>query len=132
MQTIFDSHISLQLEFEATFHEHKKTALFKPVREVLGLIYKWIKLIVYHFFVFVIGIPLLILWAIVNGITAFTYSWMWSPAVRISIFWYAAVLPLFTMPLVSIFRPFVDVAARCLRQIRIKGTLTGKGFVQNV
>ncbi len=51
---------------------------------------------------------------------------------RITIFWVAAILPLVTMPLVTIFRPLIDMAARCLSQIRIKTDLNGKGFVQNV
>ena len=122
----------LQLEYKATFHEHEKTKVLEPVSKVLEIIYRWIKLIVYHFFVFIIGIPLMLMWAFLNGIMAFIYSWMWSPVLRISIFWLAATLPLATMPLVTIFRPLIDVAARCLRQIRLKGALTGNGFVQNV
>ncbi len=121
-----------QLEFDAAFHEHKKTSLAKPVHDILEIVYKWTKLITYHIFVIIIGIPLMIVWALVNGITAFTYSWIWSPAMRITIFWVAATLPLVTMPLVTIFRPLIDVAARCLSQIRIKTDLNGKGFVQNV
>ncbi|XP_064394053.1 uncharacterized protein LOC135341430 [Halichondria panicea] len=122
----------LSLEFDATFHEHKKTSLVKPMHDILGIVYKWTKLITYHVFVIIIGIPLMIVWALVNGITAFTYSWLWSPAMRITIFWIAATLPLVTMPLVTIFRPLTDVAARCLSQIRVKAALDGKGFVQNV
>ena len=121
----------LQLEFAATFHEHKNTSLIKPVHGVLGIIYKWIKIITYHIFVFVIGIPLMIIWALLNGIMAFIYSWIWSPTLRITIFWIAAVLPLITMPLVTIFRPLIDVAARCLSKIRCKAGVDGKGFVQN-
>jgi len=120
------------LEFEATFHEHKKTALVAPVHQVLGVIYKWIKLITYHIFVFLVGIPMMIIWALVNGIMAFIYSWLWSPALRITIFWLAATVPLVTMPLVTIARPLVDVLARCFSKINVKGDLTGKGFVQNV
>ena len=125
-----DTH--MQLEFDAAFHEHKKTSLVKPMHNILGIVYKWTKLITYHVFVIIIGIPLMIVWALVNGITAFTYSWLWSPAMRITIFWIAATLPLVTMPLVTIFRPLTDVAARCLSQIYVKAALDGKGFVQNV
>ncbi len=121
-----------QLEFSDAFHEHKKTSVVKPVHDVLGIIYKWIKLITYHVFVFLIGIPLMIIWALVNGITAFTYSWIYSPALRITIFWIAASLPLGTMPLVTLFRPLVDMGARCFSQIRLKGSVEGKGFVQTV
>ncbi len=124
--------LSMQLEFAATFHEHKKTGLVKPVHDVLGIIYKWTKLITYHFFVFLIGIPVMIMWAFVNGIIAFIYSWLYSPALRVAIFWIAAMLPLVTMPLVAIYRPLVDATARCFSKIRIKGAFEGKGFVKNV
>ena len=120
----------MQLEFEACFHEHKKTKTIRPVHNVLGVTYKWIKLITYHSFVFIIGIPLMIVWAFVNGIMAFIYSWIWSPALRLSIFWLAAALPLVTMPLVVIFKPLVDVSARMFRQIQIKANLNGQLYGQ--
>ena len=127
-------HFSVQLEFEACFHEHEKTKTVVQLHDVLGVVYKWIKLITYHLFVVLIGIPLMIIWAFVNGIMAFLYSWIWSPVLRLSIFWLAAILPLVTMPLVVIFKPLVDVSARIFRQIRIKANLNGQlyGQPQNV
>ena len=122
--------LNVQLEYDACFHEHKKSKTIRQVHDVLEFIYKWIKLITYHFFVFLIGIPLMIVWAFLNGIMAFIYSWIWSPVLRLSIFWLAAAMPLVTMPLVAIFKPLADVIGRMFRQIRIKADLNGQLYGQ--
>ena len=121
---------SWQLEFDVCFHEHQKTKIFGLAHKVLGIVYKWIKIITYHVFAFVIGVPLMIIWALFSGITAFVYSWIWSPVLRVAIFWLAALLPLITVPIVIMYRPLVDVTARVFRQIQIKANLNGQLYGQ--
>ena len=115
----------LQLEFDACFHEHKSTKTWPQLYQLTGLMYKYTKLIVYHFFVILIGLILAFIWAVINGIMAFIHVWIWGPALKLSLLWIYAVIPLVTEPLRAIFTPLVDVQARVFRQIRVQANLTG-------
>ena len=115
----------LQLEFEKCFHEHKSTKTFPQLHMCLGITYKYTKLVIYHIFVILIGIPISLLWAIINGIMVFVLVWIYQPALRMVIMWIYAITPLATVPLQAIFTPLVDVGARIFRQIRIKVRLDG-------
>ena len=115
----------MQLEFNKCFHEHKSTKTFPELNLCLGLCYKYTKLVIYHIFVILIGVPMAILWAIINGIMVFVLVWLYQPALRLTIMWIYAATPLITVPLQAIFTPLVDVSARLFRQIRVKATLDG-------
>ena len=126
MQQFIHSTLYIQLEFEDCFREHKSTRLFEPIYKVYSVMYKYIKLVFYHFLVILVGFPLTILWALINAVTAFTYTWLWGPVMKIWLLWIYGVIPLVTAPLRALFRPLVDVAARVFRQIRIHFAAEGK------
>ena len=65
----------------------------------LGITYKYTKLVVYHIFVILIGIPMAILWAVLNGIMVFVLVWLYQPVLRVTVMWIYAVTPLITVPL---------------------------------
>ena len=115
----------LQLEFDACFHEHKSTKTWPKLYMLTGLMYKYTKLFVYHFFVLVIGLFLAFIWAIINGIMAFIHVWIWGPVLKLSLLWIYAVMPLVTEPLRAMCTPLVDVQARIFRQIRVQANLSG-------
>ena len=115
----------LQLEFEQCFHEHSSTKTWPQLYRVTGLVYKYTKLVVYHFFVILYGIVFAFLWAIINGITAFIHTWIWNPALKLTLLWVWAIAPLATEPIRAICTPAVDVSARLFRQIRVHATLAG-------
>ena len=111
---------SFQLDFEDCFTEHEKTKTFSALYQVLGIIYKYTKLVLYHIFVIIVGIPLTIVWAIVNSITTFYLVWMWGPALRLFMVLIYAVAPAVTIPFNALVSPVVDVFARIFRQCRIR------------
>lgn len=115
----------MQLEFEDCFEEHNKTKTFAALYKVLGLVYKYTKLVLYHIFVIVIGIPLMFLWAIINGIMVFVLVWVWGPALRLIITVVYSTAPAFYVPVQAILSPIIDVFARIFRQCVIKGKLSG-------
>ena len=117
--------LSLQLEFDKCFHEHKSTKTFPQLHACLGVTYKYTKLVIYHIFVILIGVPMTLLWALINGIMVFVLVWLYQPVLRLTIMWIYALTPLVTVPLQAIFTPLVDVGARIFRQIRIKAKLDG-------
>lgn len=72
-----------------------------------------------------VGIPLTVIWAIVNGITAFVLVWLWGPALRYAIVWIYAFAPAVTTPMRALISPIVDVLARIFRQCRIQANVSG-------
>jgi len=90
-----------------------------------GLMYKYTKLFVYHFFVLVIGLFLVFIWAVFNGIVVFFHVWIWGPILKFILLVTYAVMPLVTEPLRGLFTPLVDVQARIFRQIRVQANLSG-------
>lgn len=117
--------LSLQLEFDACFHEHKSTKTWPPLHLVTGVMYKYTKLVVYNIFVILIGFIFAFIWAIINGINAFIHVWLWGPALKLTLLWIYAVTPLVTVPLRAICTPLFDVLARIFRQIHVQANLTG-------
>ena len=115
----------MQLEFDKCFHEHKSTKTFRQLNVCLGVTYKYTKLVIYHIFVILIGVPMAILWAILNGLMVFILVWLYQPVLRVTVMWIYALTPLFTVPIQAILTPLVDVSARIFRQIRIKANLEG-------
>ncbi len=113
------------MEFDDCFEEHHKTKTFSALYKVMGLVYKYTKLAIYHFFVIVVGIPLMFLWAIVNGIMTFVLVWMWGPALRLTVTLVYSVAPTWYVPVQAILTPIVDVFARIFRQCVIKAKLNG-------
>ena len=90
-----------------------------------GLMYKYTKLFVYYFFVLVIGLFLVFIWAVMNGIVVFFHVWIWGPTLKFILLVTYAVMPLVTEPLRALFTPLVDVQARIFRQIRVQANLSG-------
>ena len=118
----------MQLSFEHFLEEDKDTKTFRMLSKVLGLVYKYIKLAFYHFFVILIGIPMTILWALINGLMAFVLVWLWGPTLRLTIILIYSVIPLATGPTLAVLTPLVDVLARFFRQIRVHAELAGSSL----
>ena len=76
--------------------------MFSQLYKVVEIIYKYTKLTIYHIFVILIGIPMAIVWAIVNGITVFTVVWLCGPAIKLTVSLVYALAPAFTAPLQAI------------------------------
>ncbi len=123
VHTIATHFIPLQLDFDECFTEHKSTKTISIVYKIVGLVYKYLKLFIYHFFVFLIGIPLAICWAIINGAIVFTVVWMWGPFLKVISMIAHSLAPLITVATDVILKPLMDVAARLVSVIR------GKGFI---
>ena len=115
----------MQLEFDKCFQEHKSTYTIPLVYKVIGYVFKYTKLVVYNIFVIIFGFLFAFLWALIYGIVVFVLSWIWSPALRLTLLTVNAILPAVTEPLRALFMPLVDVSARFFRQIRIKLSLDG-------
>ena len=98
---------------------------------MVGLIYKYTKLTIYHIFVILIGIPMAILWAIINGIVVFTIVWLWGPAIKLVVLAVYAAAPAFTSPIQAVLAPLADVIARIFRQIRVRANINGS-FIKNI
>eukprot|EP00731_Ephydatia_muelleri_P030370 Em0021g893a len=114
------------LDFEDCFREHKSTKLVDPIYKVYGITYKYIKLAVYHLLVLVFGIPIAIIWALINAIIAFTCTWLWSPVLKIVVLLIYGISPLVTETVRAFMSPLVDMSARILRQIRLHVTTGDK------
>ena len=115
----------MQLDFKECFHEHESTKTIRQYYTAMDYTYKYVKLFVYHFFVFVFGFILAIVFAIINGIVSFVHVWIYGPSLKVVLLWVYAVAPLATVPLRAIITPMVDVLARTFRQIRVQANLSG-------
>ena len=115
----------MQLSFEHFLEEDKDTKTFRMLSKVLGLVYKYIKLAFCHFFVILIGIPMTIVWALING---FALVWLWGPTLRLSIIIVYAAIPLATGPTLAVLTPLVDVLACFFRQIHVHAELAGSSL----
>ena len=91
------------------------------VYKFIGLFYRYLKLIIYHIFVFLIGIPLATLWAITNGMVIFTVVWMWGPLLKVTSMITHSFAPLVAVATEVALKPCMDMTARVFRQIRFKG-----------
>ena len=87
--------------------------------DVMGLIYKYIKLITYHALVFVFGLFFVIVYAVFNGVLAFFHVFIYGPTAKMLMVGVYALAPLFIAPFCALYRPMVDVHARIFRQIRV-------------
>ena len=128
MYIMFIFILILQLDFDHCFTEHKSTKTFSQLYKVVGIIYKYTKLAIYHIFVILIGVPMAIVWAIINGITVFVIVWLWGPAIKLTVLLVYAVAPAFTAPLQAILAPLADIIARIFRQIRIRAHIDGSSM----
>ena len=115
----------IQLDFNKCFYEHKSTKSFDQLNVCLGITYQFTKLVTYHIFVFLLGIPMLIFWALFNAVVVFILVWIYQPGLRVMIMVTYAWMPLVTVPLQAMLTPLVDASARIFRQIRIKANLEG-------
>ena len=113
------------MEFEDCFEEHNKTKTFTVLYQVLSLIYKYTKLVLYHFFVIILGIPLMFVWAIINGIMIFVLVWIWGPVLRLMVVTIYSVAPAYYVPVQAVLSPIVDVFARLFRQCVFRIKLNG-------
>lgn len=119
----------MQLDFKECFHEHESTKTIEMYYNVLGIIYKYVKLFTYHFFVFIFGFFLAIIFALLNGVMSFIHVWIFGPTVKVTLLWVYAIIPLAVAPLRAFFEPLVDIHARIFRQIRVH--LSGPMVTQN-
>ena len=107
------------MDFKECFHEHESTKTIQPVYKVMGLTYKYIKLVTYHLFVLFLGFIPVVLFALINGVVSFVHVWIFSPLAKVTLLWVYAIVPLAVAPLKAFFTPLVDVQARIFRQIRV-------------
>ena len=112
--------------------EHKSTETVKPVKKAIGLIFKYTKLFVYNILAILFGFLLVVLWAIIYGILAFILSFIWSPALRLTLLSIHAWSPLIKETLQALFYPLADAAARTFRQIRVKASFDGGLNLQGI
>jgi hypothetical protein len=106
--------------------EHEGTKTIPALYDILGLSFKYTKLVLYHILVILVGIPLTILWALTNGLTAFMLVWMWGPLLRFLIVWfYAFIVPAVAIPVTALLSPYVDVMARLLSKIKVTANVNG-------
>ena len=117
----------MQLTFENLFKEDNDTKIFRELFKCLGLAYKFFKLCLYHIFVIVLGIPLAVIWGIINGIAIFLLVWVWAPLLRLTVVSVYAVTPAVTVPIQAILAPLFDAIGRVFRQIRVRGDISGLG-----
>ena len=115
----------MQLDFDKCFYEYDSTKTLPELMAIVGVIYKYVKLVVYHGFVIVVGIPMALMWAILNGFMVFCLVWLYQPLLRIMIMLIYALAPWATVPLQAFYTPLIDAHARIFRQIRVKATLDG-------
>ena len=115
----------LQLEFEDCFEEHHKAKTYPALYQVLGIVFKYTKFIIYHFFVVILGIPIMFLWALLNGMMTFGLVWIWGPALRMFVVLAYSVAPALYVPVQAVFSPIIDVQARIFRQCVIQAKVSG-------
>lgn len=113
------------MEFEDCFKEHYKTKTRSSLYQYLGLIYKYTKLTLYHILVLLLGIPSMLIWAIINAVLTFILVWMWGPMLRALIVCMYALAPWVYVPYTAIMTPIIDVQARIFRQCIIRAKLSG-------
>ena len=118
-------YISFQLDFEKCFQEHKSTETIKPIKKVIGIVFKYTKLVVYNILVIVFGFLFAFLWAITYGIVVFILTWIWSPVQRLTLITIHFLLPLTTETLRALLYPLADAVGRIFRQIRVKASFDG-------
>ena len=100
--------------------EHSNTKLIPSLYRVLGMVYTYTKLVVYIIGTIVLGIPVMFISAVVNGLAVALLVWVWGPVLKLWMNFFHAFLPLLTGPCVILFTPLVDVLARLLRQCRVQ------------
>jgi hypothetical protein len=115
----------LNLDFKECFHEHESTRTIGIYYKAMDFTYKYVKLIVYHFLVFTLGIIFAILFAVLNAVLAFVHVWIYGPFLKIVLMWIYALAPFVTAPLRAIHLPLVDVSARFFRQFRLQAHISG-------
>ena len=89
------------------------------------LLYKYTLIIVYHFFVLLLGVLIAVICAIINAITAFIHVWVYGPFLKLYLVVIYGLAPLVVAPIRAVYRPLVDASARVFRQIRVDGKLNG-------
>ena len=114
-----------QLHFENLFEEDNDTKIFRELFKCLGLVYKFFKLVLYHVFVIFLGIPLAMLWGVINGVVIFVLVWLWTPLLRLVIVTVHAVTPVATVPIQAVLAPLFDAIGRIFGHIRVRADLKG-------
>ena len=107
------------MDFKECFREHESTKTIQPVYKVMGLTYKYTKLVTYHIFVLLLGFILAVVFALINAFVSFVHVWIFGPLAKVVLLWVYAIIPLAVAPLKAFFTPLVDVHARIFRQIRV-------------
>lgn len=113
------------MDFRVLFQEHESTKTISAFYTGLEYAYRYIKLSVYHLFVFCFGTLFVIFFGIGNGIFTFLIVWITLPGVKVFMAMVYATTPIITGPFRAIFAPMVDVQARIFRQIKVQANLSG-------
>ena len=110
------SFLHLQLDFEECFREHKSTRTFFQLHTLLSLIYTHTKFVIYHIFVIGIGVWLMLLLAIINGVFAFFHVWIWGPLLKLLLMvLYTFIKPIYSALVKVILYPVVETAGLLCR-----------------
>ena len=120
----------LQLEFEACFQEHPNTNVSPKIVNCLDISYKWTKLVSYYIFVILIGVPLAMVWACMNGLAVFCCVWVWGPYLKLILLCLHSCAPAIVTPVQVLCTPIVDVFARILRQVRVQAIVLGQSSLE--
>ena len=116
------------MKFESCFRESKPFSTVRVLYRVLGIMFYYTKLILYNYFVIILGFLFTFIWAVLMGFFAFYVNYVWNPSLRLALLLIASFLPLVTEPLRAFLSPLADAIARVYRQIHIKATLDGGLF----
>ena len=89
----------LQFEYKKAFREHKGAKTVKPCQKYLKPVYSFFLVCTYNVLVVVLGLCLIIVWALINAIVAFIQTWCISPLTRVSLVLVRGLLPIVLEPL---------------------------------
>ena len=113
------------MEYKECFTEHKSLQTQRHLKEATKLVYTCTLIVVYHIFVFLLGIVMAFVGGIINAINVFCHVWVCGPALKLFILWTYTCASVIIAPIRAIYRPLVDASARVFRQIRIDGKWSG-------
>lgn len=120
------------MEFEACIQEHPKTTVSPKMVHIMGICYKYTKLVAYYIFVILVGFPMMFVWGCVNGSTVFCCVWFWGPILKLILLWVHSCAPAIVTPVQVVCTPIVDVFARILRQIRMQAIVIGHPTLEKI
>ena len=81
------------------------------------MVYYYTKMAIYHFLVFTIGFPLMLLYALLIAICAFTIAWILSPILQSSLMFLGPIIKMPMRIVVVFFSPVTVHLVKAIRKI---------------